>query len=130
MYWYLFVLSGSGVPVPYAGTSADPATFMSGRELLLSQEYSTIKNFLYFVTVPFEWFLFFVLLITGISRKMQEWSDATIRFFSLQSAIYFFLLSIFVTVLSFPVEWLGYRISKAYNITTQSFPAWMKDSSD
>ena len=127
MYWYLFVFSGSGVPAPYTETSADPTTFMTGRELLLSQEYSTIKNFLYFVTVPFEWFLFFVLLITGISRKMQEWSDATTRFFSLQSAIYFFLLSLLVTVLSFPVEWLGYRISKAYNITTQSFPAWIKD---
>jgi STE24 endopeptidase len=127
VYWYLFVLSGSGVPAPYAGTSADPATFMSGRELLLSQEYSKIRNFLYFVTVPFEWFLLFIFLITGISRKMQEWSDATTRFFSLQSAIYFFSLSIFVTVLSFPVEWLGYRISKAYNITIQSFPAWMKD---
>jgi STE24 endopeptidase len=127
VYGYLFVFSGSGVPAPYTGTSADPTTFMTGRELLLSQEYSTIKNFLYFVTVPFEWFLFFVLLITGISRKMQEWSDATTRFFSLQSAIYFFLLSLLVTVLSFPVEWLGYRISKAYNITTQSFPAWMKD---
>lgn len=127
MYWYLFVLSGSGVPAPYEGTSADPATFMSGRELLLSQEYSRIKNFLYFVTVPFEWFLLFVFLITGISRKVQGWADATTRFFSLQSAIYFFGLSLFVTVLSFPVEWLGYRISKTYNITTQSFPAWMKD---
>ncbi|MGM0874520.1 MAG: M48 family metallopeptidase [Bacillota bacterium] len=127
VYWYLFILSGSGVPAPYEGTSVDPSTFMSGREQILSQEYSTIKNFLYFVTVPFEWFLLFVFLITGISRKMQEWSNATSRFFSLQSAVYFFWLSIFVTVLSFPVEWLGYRISKSYNITTQSFPAWMKD---
>ncbi|MBO1511705.1 M48 family metallopeptidase [Metabacillus bambusae] len=127
VYWYLFFFSGTGVPAPYEGSSADPSTFMSGRELLLSQEYSTIKNFLYFVTVPFEWFLLFVILITGISRKMQEWSNVTSRFFSLQSAVYFFWLSVFVSVLSFPVEWLGFRISKTYNITTQTFSAWMKD---
>jgi Zn-dependent protease with chaperone function len=127
MYWYLFIFTGSGIPAPYEGTSVDPSTFMSGRELLLSQEYSTIKNFLYFVTIPFEWFLLFVFLITGFSRKMQDWSNATSTIFSLQSAIYFFWLSLFLSILSFPVEWLGYRISKSYNITTQPFPAWMKD---
>ncbi|WP_338787451.1 M48 family metallopeptidase [Metabacillus sp. FJAT-53654] len=127
VYWYLFIFSGTGVPAPYEGSSADPSTFMSGRELLLSQEYSTIKNFLYFVTVPFEWFLLFVILITGISRKMQEWSNVTSRFFSLQSAVYFFWLSLLISVISFPVELLGFRISKSYNITTQTFSAWMKD---
>ncbi|OAS83946.1 MULTISPECIES: M48 family metallopeptidase [Metabacillus] len=127
VYWYLFIFSGTGVPAPYEGSSADPSTFMSGRELLLSQEYSTIKNFLFFVTVPFEWFLLFVILITGISRKMQEWSNVTSRFFSLQSAVYFFWLSLLISVISFPVELLGFRISKSYNITTQTFSAWMKD---
>ena len=127
VYWYLFFISGSGVPERYEGTSADPSTFMSGRELLLSQEYSTIKNFLYFVTIPFEWFLLFICLITGFSRKMQQWSEATSKFFSLQSAIYFFWLSLFVTVVSFPVNWISYKISKSYQITTQTFSAWMKD---
>lgn len=127
VYWYLFIFSGSGVPAPYEGTSADPSTFMSGRELILSQEYSTIRNFLYFVTIPFEWFLLFVFLITGLSRKMQDWSSASSKIFGLQSAIYFFWLSLFVSILSFPVDWIGYRISKTYQITTQSFSAWMKD---
>ncbi|WP_299091894.1 M48 family metallopeptidase [uncultured Metabacillus sp.] len=127
VYWYLFIFSQSGVPAPYEGTSADPATFMSGRELILSEEYSTIRNFLYFVTMPFEWFLLFVFLITGFSKKMQEWSNATSRYFSLQSAVYFFWLSLFVTIISFPVEWIGYQVSKTYNITTQSFSSWMKD---
>jgi len=127
VYWYLFIFSGSGVPAPYEGTSADPSTFMSGRELILSQEYSTIRNFLYFVTIPFEWFLLFVFLITGLSRKMQDWSSASSKIFSLQSAIYFFWLSLFVSILSFPVDWIGYKMSKTYQITTQSFSAWMKD---
>ncbi|WP_226670029.1 M48 family metallopeptidase [Metabacillus litoralis] len=127
VYWYLFFFSDTGIPVPYLGTSADPSTFMSGREQLLSQEYSTIKNFLYLVTVPFEWFLLFVFLITGLSRKTQEWSKATSRFSILQSAVYFFWLSIYVALLSFPVNLIGYKISRSYNITTQSFSAWMKD---
>ncbi len=127
VYWYLFIFSGSGVPAPYEGTSADPSTFMSGRELLLSQEYSTIRNFLYFVTIPFEWFLLFVFMITGFSRKMQDWSNATSKIFSLQSASYFFWLSFFISIISFPVDWIGYKLSKTYHITTQSFPTWMKD---
>lgn len=127
VYWYLFIFSGTGVPAPYEGTSADPSTFMSGRELVLSQEYSTIRNFLYFVTIPFEWFLLFVFMITGLSRKMQDWSNASSKIFSVQSAIYFFWLSLFVSILSFPVDWIGYRLSKMYHITTQSFSTWMKD---
>ncbi len=127
VYWYLFIFSGTGVPSPYEGTSADPSTFMTGRELVLSQEYSTIRNFLYFVTVPFEWFLLFVFMITGLSRKMQDWSNASSNIFSVQTAIYFFWLSLFVSILSFPVDWIGYRISKMYHITTQSFSTWMKD---
>lgn len=127
VYWYLFIFSGSGVPAPYEGTSADPATFMTGRELILSQEYSTIRNFLYFVTIPFEWFLLFVFMITGFSRKMQDWSNATSKIFSLQSAIYFFWLSLFISILSFPVDMIGFQLSKMYHITTQSFSAWMKD---
>ncbi|XQY92723.1 M48 family metallopeptidase [Metabacillus sp. HB246100] len=127
VYWYLFIFSGSGVPAPYEGTAADPATFMTGREQLLSQEYSTLKNFLYFVTVPFEWFLLFVFLLTGLSRKMQEWSQTTTKRSFFQSAIFFFWLSLFITLLSLPVEWIGYQISKTYHITTQSLHAWIKD---
>ncbi|WP_226529522.1 M48 family metallopeptidase [Metabacillus niabensis] len=127
VYWYLFIFSGTGVPAPYEGTSADPTTFMSGRELLLTQEYSTIRNFLYFVTIPFEWFLLFMFMITGLSRKMQDWSSSSTNIFSIQSAIYFFWLSLFVSVISLPVNWIGFRISKMYHITTQSFSTWMKD---
>ncbi|MFC0274579.1 M48 family metallopeptidase [Metabacillus herbersteinensis] len=127
MYWYLFVMSGSGVPESYAGSSADPQTFMTGRELILSEDYSKIKNFLYFVTVPFEWFIFFIILLTGLSYKMQSWSNATSKFSAVKTSVYLFWLSLLVTVVALPVEWLGYKISVSYHITTQAFPSWMKD---
>lgn len=127
MYWYLFVMSGSGVPAPYAESAADPQTFMTGRELLLSEDYSKIKNFLYFVTVPFEWFIFFVILLTGISLKMQAWSNASSKISAVKTAVYLFWLSLLITVVVLPVEWLGYKISVSFHITTQAFPSWMKD---
>lgn len=127
MYLYLFHFASSGVPAEYAGSPADPETFMNGRELLLSSEYSRIKNFIFFVTTPFEWFLFFIILITGLSKKMGEWAKGISRSSVIQTAIYVFWLSLFVSVLSFPIEWIGYKVSTTYQVTTQVFSSWMKD---
>ncbi|MGG3799364.1 M48 family metallopeptidase [Metabacillus fastidiosus] len=127
VYLYLFHFTSSGVPPQYAGSLADPETFMDGRELLLSEEYSKIKNFLFFVTTPFEWFLFLIILVTGLSRKMSGWAKGISKFSIVQTAVYLFWLTLFVTILSFPIEWGGYKISTAYQITTQVFSSWMKD---
>ena len=48
IYWYLFGWNHELIPDMYKGTSADPETFMNARELTLSQDYSRVKNLLYF----------------------------------------------------------------------------------
>lgn len=45
MYWYIFHGGGGTIPQALKGTVADPAMFMSERELYLSGEYSKIRNF-------------------------------------------------------------------------------------
>ncbi|KZZ84545.1 M48 family metallopeptidase [Bacillus sp. SJS] len=127
IYWYLFMTSDGALPQHLEGTPADPKTFMNGRELLLSEQYSKIKDFLFFVTAPFEWFLFLVMLITGLARKFQHWAEGTSRFFAVRTAIFWFWVSLVISTVSLPVEYISYYLSKSYHISTQSFPSWMKD---
>lgn len=47
-YWYLFYFADTSLPFEYEGSKADPATFLNGRELMLSEEYSKIRNLLFF----------------------------------------------------------------------------------
>jgi STE24 endopeptidase len=126
-YVYLYFLADSSLPDVYKGSSADPETFMNSRELMLSEEYSKIKNLLFFLSTPYEWLFYFLILILGASRAFERWSEATSKFRILQTAIYLFWLSLLSNVVIFPFQYISYRISRAYDISTQSFSEWMKD---
>ncbi|WP_409253375.1 M48 family metallopeptidase [Bacillus sp. SCS-153A] len=126
-YAYLYFLADSTLPDVYKGSSADPETFMNGRELMLSEEYSKIKNLLFFLSTPYEWLFYFLILILGVSSAFERWSQATSKFSVLQTAIYLFWLSLLSNLVIFPFQYISYRISKAYDISTQNFSQWMKD---
>ena len=127
LYLYIFYFSDTSVPAAYKGTSADPATFMDKNQLLLSEEFSEIRNFLFFLETPFEWLFYFILIGIGLSYRMELSSKAisTISFF--QKFIYLFYLSVLSFIAFFPFSYLGYYLSKKYHISTQSFQLWMKD---
>lgn len=127
IYIYLFYLAGSGVPDVFRGTSADPTTFMSGKELLLSEEYSKIRNLLFFLSTPYEWLLYFFLLLFGVSRLLERWGGSISHFSIVQTAIYVFSFSFIVFVIQFPFRYLSYYFSSKYGISTQVFSSWMKD---
>ncbi|MTH53342.1 M48 family metalloprotease [Bacillus mangrovi] len=127
IYWYLFLSSDGSLPQYLEGTPADPKTFLTGRELLLSEEYSRKKDFLFFLTAPFEWFIYLVLLITGLSGKFQKWAEGTARYFIVRVAVFWFWVSLLTAALSLPVHYIGYGLAKEYHISTQPFSSWMKD---
>lgn len=127
IYIYLFYLAGSGVPDAFLGTSADPTTFLNGKELLLSEEYSKIRNLLFFLSTPYEWLLYFFLLLFGVSRLLERWGESISRFSIVQIAIYVLSFSFIVFVVQFPFSYLSYQFSRKYGISTQAFSAWMKD---
>ncbi|PLS18801.1 peptidase M48 [Bacillus sp. M6-12] len=127
VYWYLYFGGDSGIPEAFRGTSADPATFLNGRELMLSEEYSRIRNFLFFVSTPFEWLLYLLILIGGLSLTFERWAAAASKWRIMKTAIYVFWLSIITLIASFPIKYLGYYLSKKYNISIQTFSSWMKD---
>lgn len=126
-YWYLFHFASTKLPFEYQGTKADPATFLNGRELMLSEEYSKIRNLLFFLSTPFEWLFYFLILLLGFSRAFKRWAESSSKYKIIQTAIYLIWLSFFAFLATFPLDYIGYSLSKKYNISTQSFPSWMKD---
>jgi STE24 endopeptidase len=127
LYVYLFYLADSTLPQMYKGGSADPETFMSSREIMLSEEFSTIKNLLFFLSTPYEWLFYFLILIFGVSRAFERWAKGTTKVGFLQTAIYLFWLSLVSYIAIFPLQFISYKVSTTYNISTQTFSMWMKD---
>ncbi|BDH62188.1 putative metalloprotease YhfN [Lysinibacillus sp. PLM2] len=127
MYVYIFHFSDGGVPEAFKGTVADPETFMTDRELLLSQEYSKIRNFIFFIVNPFEWLMYFYILIFGISHLFEKWSKIT-KWKVVHYTVYLFLLTLLTFIVFFPINYYRYTLSKGYGISTQEFASWMSDN--
>ena len=126
-YWYLFHFADTRLPFEYEGSKADPATFLNARELMLSEEYSKIRNLLFFLSTPFEWLLYFLILLMGFSKAFKKWADHSTKYRFLRTAIYLIWLSFFAFLATFPLNYISYSLSKTYHISTQTFPSWMKD---
>ena len=126
-YWYLFQYSNPTLPFEYQGSSSDPSTFLNSREMVLSEEYSRVKNFLFFISTPFEWLLYLFILLFGFSKAFKKWGDVSAKYKGLQRAIYLFWLNLAAYIMTFPISYISYSLSKTYHISTQSFSSWMKD---
>lgn len=68
-YWYFFMTGDSAVPEAVKGTKADPSSFMDPGRLAAAENFSNVKDFLFFIGAPLDWFLFFLLLITGLAKN-------------------------------------------------------------
>ncbi|UII56914.1 M48 family metallopeptidase [Cytobacillus spongiae] len=127
IYWYLFYFANTSLPFEYEGSKADPATFLNARELELSEEYSKVRNMLFFLSTPFEWIFYLFILLFGLSKAFKRWAEQSSKFKIIQTAIYLVWLSFFAFVATFPLSYISFSISKSYNISTQTFTSWMKD---
>lgn len=126
-YWYLFYFADTSLPFEYEGSKADPATFLNARELMLSEEYSKIRNLLFFLSTPFEWLFYLFILLFGLSSAFKKWAGQSSKYKIVQTAIYAIWLTFFAFIATFPLSYISYSLSKSYNISTQTFPSWMKD---
>jgi Zn-dependent protease with chaperone function len=127
IYLYIFQTGDSSVPESVKGTPADPATFMTGRELTLSEEYSKIRDFLFFIKIPFDWLILFLLMVAGFSKKIKGAMEKATRFSFLQTTGYVFVFSIIVSLCSLPLDWISYQIALDYDISAQSTNSWIRD---
>lgn len=127
IYLYLYYFSTSQIPLQFKGTVADPQTFLSAQEYILSIEYSRLRNLIYFLTTPFEGLVYLLILITGLSTLFNKWAQQTTKFNNGQHVIYLFWFTLLTTLIFFPINYFQYYLSKQFGITTQNFRLWMKD---
>ncbi|PGZ94369.1 peptidase M48 [Bacillus pseudomycoides] len=127
IYWYLFGWNHEIIPEMYKGTSADPSTFMNARELMLSQDYSRVKNLLFFLATPLQWVVLLFVLVFGVSKRFEKWAKDTTKVRVLQIAIYLFYLSLVTTALALPLQWISHKVSVDYGISTQPTANWIKE---
>ncbi|OBW60294.1 peptidase M48 [Solibacillus silvestris] len=128
MYLYFFHGQNSGIPAALQGTAADPSTFLTTQELLLSEELSKVRNFLFFISTPLEWLLYFFILIMGISRLFESWSSDQFKWSLFRTSMYLFFLSLLLFIIQFPLDYFRYTLSKSYGISTQIFSSWMREN--
>jgi len=126
IYGYLFHFADTSIPERYKGSEADPTQFMNVRELELSEEYSAIRNLLFFLEVPFEWLFYLLILIFGFSKVFEKWSHQTSKLLIFRTMIYTFWLSILSFIAFFPFSYIRYELAKTYHISVETFPSWMK----
>lgn len=127
IYLYLFKFNTGEIPEELVGTSIDPATFLTHDELFLSEEYSNIRNFLFFLSIPYEWLFYLLILLLGFGKIFENLANNITKLYVLRSAIFTFCLSFSTYVFFFPLRYLSYSLSTHYGITVQSFSSWMKD---
>ena len=125
LYVYLFHYESSGVPAALQGTVADPSTFMTEREIVLSENYSKIRNFIFLLTKPLEWFIYFFVLLIGLSKVFERWSSRPSKWAIIQIPIYVLFLSLFMFLLMLPIRYFSYIVSVNYGISIQSVPQWL-----
>ncbi|MGN1401454.1 MAG: M48 family metallopeptidase [Bacillus sp. (in: firmicutes)] len=127
LYLYIFQFADTSIPGEYKSTSADPETFMTERQLVLSEEYSQVRNYLFFMETPLEWLIYFLILASGLSMSMEKSSDAVSRFRMIQRGTYLFYLSVLSFVAYFPLNYISYRLSRKYQISNQEFTPWFRE---
>jgi len=127
IFLYLFNVE-QALPTEYLNSSADPATFMTSEQINTSIVYSRIKQFIFFIGIPWEWAIYLIILALGfsttfllIAKKISKHSAL------LQTGIYITLVLLFVAILEFPVTYFAYKISTQYGINIQPFDLWLLD---
>lgn len=111
----------------WKGTPADPATFFTPRQLADSERLNMGRTILFFVGAPWEWLLYAALLATGIAAR---WRDALERLgwpLLVRFPLFVLLLDGTAFVWTLPLRVLGYRLSRAYGISTQPAAGWLRD---
>lgn len=123
----LWFASANTVPDAYTGTAADPATFMSAEQLRSSETYSAQRNWLFFVSYPWEWGIYIVLLFGGYVKRWEEKLERTRLPFAARLSIVAFAVSAVAFTVRLPLRFTGYTLSRSNGISTQPIAGWIRD---
>ncbi|MDF2922121.1 MAG: peptidase [Paenibacillaceae bacterium] len=123
----LWLTRANTVPAAYMGTAADPAVFMTPQELEISEVYSAQRNWLFFISYPWEWGIYIIMLFSGWSGRMEKRLKASRLPGFLKLPLYVALVNAIVFAAWLPVRFIGYRLSYNNGISTQGVLSWLRD---
>lgn len=124
--YYLLTAPGS-LPADLQGSPADPATFMTAKQVNQAFMYSRIKDVVYFIGGPLEWAIYLFILGTGLSAFYRRWVQPVKGSF-FQIVIFLILLTFTTTLLHFPLDYYSFELRQEYGISTEPFADWMRDN--
>jgi len=124
---YVWYTSPNRVPEAYRGTAADPSVFFSADKLQASETLNALRNWIFFMSGPWEWLIYLVLLAGGAARRWQDKLERS----GLPPYIRFPVFVLMVDAASFllylPLRVFSFAVSKAYGISTQPVAGWLRD---
>ncbi|MFC5405281.1 M48 family metallopeptidase [Cohnella soli] len=124
---YVWYTSPNKVPAAFAGTAADPSTFFSPEQLRDSANINAVRNWLFFMSGPWEWLIYFILLAGGMARSWRDRLERTGLPVWIRFPVYALLIDGTAFVLYLPLRIAGYKLSRAYGISTQPALGWLRD---
>ncbi|BBI34904.1 M48 family metallopeptidase [Cohnella abietis] len=124
---YVWYTSPNQVPDAYKGSAADPTTFFTMNQLQNSETLNAVRNWIFFMSGPWEWLIYFMLLSSGLSNRWRETLERKKLPIYIRFPIYVLLVNAVSFLLYFPLRVLGYNLSKTYGISTQPVLSWLRD---
>jgi len=124
---YVWYTSRNEVPEAFRDTPADPSTFFTADELRKSETLNAARNWIFFMSGPWEWLIYAAMLTTGLARSWREKLDRGGYPIYVRFPAYVLLVNGTAYLLYFPLRIAGYSLSKAYGISTQPVVGWLRD---
>jgi STE24 endopeptidase len=124
---YAWYTMPNQVPEAYRATAADPATFFTSNQLRNSEWLNAARNWIFFMSGPWEWLIYFMMLASGLARRWRvKLEDRGLPIY-IRFPLYVLMIQATAYLLYFPLRVIGYNLSKAYGISTQPVSGWLRD---
>jgi STE24 endopeptidase len=90
--------------------------------------HSRINDALYFTDVVYGIAVLLIVLAAGWSARMRDLAARYVRWTFVAAMLYFVLLSLVTTLLTFPLDFYGgFVVPHQFDLTNQSFGGWLGD---
>lgn len=123
----LWMGSGNTVPDTLAGSPVDPATFLTPEQLRQSEVYGFQRNWLFFLSYPWEWGIYVVLLFGGYVKRWEQKLEGTRLPFAVRLAAVTAAIQAIAFVGFLPLRLISYALSRGNGISVQPLAGWARD---
>jgi Zn-dependent protease with chaperone function len=124
---YAKYTSSNAVPAAYRGTEVDPAVYFTPQQLHDSETLNGVRNWIFFLSGPWEWLIYLMLLAGGAGSRWWAALARTKWPLAVRFPVFVLAVNAFAFLLYLPLRIFSYAMSKSYGVTTQPLPGWLRD---